>query len=278
MFRYLRVTLLASGIFHALIGFSIIASAHATNGNVYGQSCANCSTTTQFTASAMAGAATWGTPGTYVVVSSTVPMTAYMQVTGLYGLLYGKPYFYPTAATPISASGSSLAGESEAFLESNYAALDVGLFGSRTNPKVVTVSSTYAVSIINSDDAEVGPGIDLALAAQGILWADLPVGFVITVNFQDGTSAQFIKDSNFSAHWVWTGVAHNKNKQPINRNGIVISNPNTAGIGAGQIVTPGFGSDGTTVTFSVSPGNLCTAAVTVGWDGDEFTDLGYFPC
>ena len=205
-------------------------------------------------------------------------MTAYMQVAGSYGLLYGQPYFYPTTVTPISASGASLAGESEASLESNYGALDVGLFGSRTNPKVVNEPPAYSGSIINSDDAEVGPGIDNALAAQGINWAELPVGFVITVNFQDGTSAQFIKTSNLSYHWVWTTVAHNKLKQPINRNGIVIQNTNTAGIGAGQIVAPGFGSDGTTVTFTVSPGNLCTAAVTVGWDGGEFTDLGYFPC
>jgi hypothetical protein len=88
-------------------------------------------------------------------------------------------------------------------------------------------------TFINALDEEVGPGIDQALASEGINWDSLPVGAIVTVAFSDGTKTLYIKtNGQFNDHSGWAGVAWNKHGQRINRGGAVQSNPNTSGTGS----------------------------------------------
>jgi hypothetical protein len=181
----------------------------------------------------------------------------------------------------VDINGNSIAGQSEAVLESDYYLIDVGLFGtSRSKPIYLNVSSQYAGSIINSDDAEVGPGIDQALYNSGVNWAELPAGATVTVTFSDGTKAQFYKSGNMSYHWIWNGVAFDKNGSKINRQG-QLTKPNTSGTGAGLANVDGVGgkSGGSNYTFGLTTVPNCEVVITVGDGGITFGDFHYVvPC
>lgn len=177
---------------------------------------------------------------TYTVLSTTTSRTAYVQVTGqiTYHFRQIPDVTYSTiSATPVDSSGNSIGAETESQQESFYTALDGNLWGvSRSEPLEVDCPDAYATSFIGSIDEEIGPAIDQALLAKGINWAtDLPNGTIVLVKFSDGTTAVFIKVSSASTdHWVWGLSAHDKNGNPINRQGQLLTNPNTSGTGGGN--------------------------------------------
>jgi hypothetical protein len=136
----------------------------------------------------------------------------------------GEYQWSTTQAIPVDATGASMAGLSEASQESTYTALDQTIFGAnRSAPTALDISEEYASSFINSTDEEVSPGIGSALIHLGVNQATIPLGTVITVTFPDGTTAEFVRISTTSSYqWGWNGVAHNANKQLIDRSGNVI--------------------------------------------------------
>src|SRR5262249_29726460 len=156
--------------------------------------------------------------------------------------------------TPIDDSGNSLAGESESAQEGFYQTFDQTTFGvSRSFPTKVTMPDEYSGSFINSSPEETSPGIGRALGLMGINPGNIPVGTTITVEFEDGTTAQYIKQSATATYqWLWNGVAHNKAGQRIDLHGNVIGNPNTAGTGGGSVDVRGFGAAGSGWGFGLA--------------------------
>lgn len=136
----------------------------------------------------------------------------------------------------------------------------------RTAPKQVNEPDTYAVSIINSDDSEVGPGIDVALAHLDppIVSSMIQDGTVLTVVFSDGTTAQFVKiDGDMSSHWQWNGIAHNKKGQLIHRDGSLVNNPNTTGTGGGNASAHGIGDTGQGWNYHLNANPECTSSTII---------------
>lgn len=88
------------------------------------------------------------------------------------------------------------------------------------------------------------------------------------VKFPDGTKVQFIKIAGGSFIWEWTGLAWDANGRPIRRDGSLINNPNTAGIGAGAISYPTSGGHvdmgGMLENYSIWK---CTTVTVVRVDG-----------
>jgi hypothetical protein len=223
--------------------------AEALSGTINQMSCA-CKTTADFVTAATQQAHLFdqnggGSPGgNYIIASSSGAMSAYVSVTGKYVIknIEIGPVWVTSAVTPIDSNGISLAGQSEASRQGFYSAFDATIMAtSRNAPAIINEPSSYAGSFINSDESEVVPGISRAFIDLGINAASVfSPGSEITVQFEDGTTAVYMKTPAYSTYqWVWTGVAHNKLKQKINRSGQVISN-NASG-GGGSFDVPGFG-------------------------------------
>ncbi len=94
--------------------------------------------------------------------------------------------------------------------------------------------SNYAGSFVNSLDEELIGGINQALLENGSSPCNLPVETVITIEFDDGTTAEFIKwNGAFSDMWRWTGIAHDAQGRRINRDG-TLKGASTIGSGGGE--------------------------------------------
>ncbi len=157
-------TLTLSGLF---------APADATNGNGWSITCSNCVTSSAFQSQATSYALEVKASGTYQMVSNSAAMTAYYKVTTTDYL----GVFSISSIYPVDGNGNSLAGQSEANLENAFTSIDIALWGSsRGQPIYLNMSTVYQGSFINSEIAEVGPGIDAALVLTGTTWAQLPVG------------------------------------------------------------------------------------------------------
>lgn len=219
----------------------------------------------------------WEINTTYVVVSTSTPLSSYVKVTGHYKGSE-EPIWVVGASTPIDSSGNSLAANTESANESYFASLDQVLFGAnRSAPQTVTVSTDYASSFINSLEEEVVPGIGNALIQLGVNPATISVGTLITVKFSDGTTAQYIKISSTSSYqWPWTGIAHNSSGLLINRDGSLVVNPNTIGNGSGSFSAPGYNN---LDWFYLNAPGLCQFGGTISFeDGETLTSFGFGPC
>lgn len=204
-------------------------------------------------------------------------MSAYIQVTGQWGSHNGR--FSVSSAIPVDTAGHSIAGNSESSNESFYTGLDQVIFGvSRSTPKMVSEPTSYASSFINSSEEEVEPGINYALVQMGIDPGSIPAGTVITVKFEDGTDAQYVKGlATATYQWTWNGIAHNKVGQLIDRSGRLRSNPNSAGKGGGIVSIPGFGPYDYWL-FDISFLGSCSFLTTIEVNG-ESTGYAYIsPC
>jgi hypothetical protein len=258
---------------------SMCGPASAVNGNTYVMSCA-CSTSADFLQAAGAQAKADEGGGTFLLVSTTQSTSAYVAVFGGFVAQQGDTFWKVQNKYAVDESGNSLAGNTESQNQAYFAALDQTVFGtSRTllaankAPVSVNLDPMWQSSFINSIDEEVGPGIDQALLAKGIVWADLPTGTIVTVVFQDGTKAQFIKVEQSSDHWVWAGKAWNSQGKLINRGGSLVANPNSSGAGGGGAsITVGQAQ------FGLASQALCTWEQSVTSDGQ--TDTAFFeePC
>lgn len=174
-------------------------------------------------------------PGTYVVMSQDYARTAFVQVTGTVKtrMREGLPetYLANVVGTPVNSSGGPVASDDE------FDQLDGVMFGASRTTTItgVVVPSNYAASFIGSLEEEVVPGIGQGVVAKGINPGSIPVGTVITVTFSDGTTAQYVKASNFSTYqWVWNGVAHDAQGRRIDRSGAPVGNSNRGDNGGGE--------------------------------------------
>jgi hypothetical protein len=97
-------------------------------------------------------------------------------------------------ATPIDADGNSLAGASEAALESEFAALDQTTFGSSRGSAIgiINCPTSYEVSFVGSDLEALSAEID-SFIFQQYNKTNIPTNTTITLQFSDGTKATFIK-------------------------------------------------------------------------------------
>lgn len=271
----------AVSLLSALIYLTAADSGYALNGYTYISVCP-CVVSTDYINAATLQAQQVVKAGNYTVVSSSGSATAIIQVQGnLNRLGNGRVVLDVYSAVPVNSSGISLAGESESELEAYFASYDQVLVGtSRSNPLQVNEPSYYTTTFINSQDVEVGPGIDQALAAQGVNWNSLSLGTTVTVVFPDGTKAIYIKfQVEYTDHWQWTGVAWDKNGNRINRAGQVQKNPNTSGGGGGSVDAPGFGT-GNRWSWAIFGGGSCTQNITINEPDGSSINLGTIvvPC
>jgi hypothetical protein len=226
---FTRAVLFSVGI---LLGAS--STALALNGNIYIVPCDTCSSIGSFDQAARAASSVEVSPGTYIVSSRSTDRSAYVSITGT------PRYRCDTVSGDciqwLANLGSSVINQAGAVVgsETELVATDNILFGRTRSVPPVTISPTFASSFINTvSDAEIGPGISQALLAKGINPAFLAIGTVVMVKFADGTQAQFVKTENTTNMWTWTGLAWDAQGRRIDRNGTLLTNPNTAGIGSG---------------------------------------------
>jgi hypothetical protein len=280
-----KAAVLAAGIMVGCIGIS--SSANAANGFTNIATCTNCQTTADFNSAAASQALALASPGTYVVVSSNFASTSYVSVTGTLRLsgsgFGGGSHLVLTniATTPVDATGASIASLSEADQESLYHTIDMSLFGTnRKQPfKGVHEPTQYASSFIGYDESEVVPGIGAALILMGINQNAFSPGDMITVTFDDGTSAEFVKNASTATYqWSWTGKAWDKNGNPIDRSGNLVANPNTSGNGGGSFAGSGNGG-GLAFGFALAGFGACFTDTTVTIDGVQVAyEAHYVPC
>jgi hypothetical protein len=253
--------------------------AFAANGYHYIVPCANCQTTADFIQAAGGEAVFQEQSGHYQVISTSQPATAYIHVIMKMVNHGGEPIWTVQSATPVDSAGNSLVGNAEVTNESYFASLDQTIFGvSRSAPTVLNEPTNYASSFINSLEEETEPGINAALAAKGISPGTIAVGTVITLKFEDGTTAQYIKISSvLTTQWQWTGIAHDAQGRLMHRDGSLVANPNTAGSGGGSMSAPGFGA-GHNWNFNVSGRDLCTMQTTITVNGESTGYVYFSPC
>src|SRR5690348_12802788 len=149
--------------------------------------------------------------------------------------------------------------------DSDLANNDAELFGTRVD-KIPPISEpeSYAGTIINMSDEEVGPGISSALGKLGINAGTIRIGTIVTVTFKDGTKAKFMKISNSTEMWRWTGEAWDKDGNPINRDGSLKTNPNAAGGGYGGSVETNVPTrDGSNVVYTMTTSTKCLYHVQI---------------
>jgi hypothetical protein len=124
-------------------------------------------------------------------------------------------------ATPVNASGASIAGESEAQQESFYGTLDQTLFGlERSNPFILNINKSASPgglkSFINSSsDLPISNYIAGLMAPGGLFpgGVELTAGAIITVDFPDGSKAEFVYTPGGNPPYTWNGNAWNSSGQ-----------------------------------------------------------------
>lgn len=231
----------------------------------YVVSCASCQTTADFVAVAKRTAGVQGDGGLYLVTSLSAASSAYIQVTGRIITTGGEPHFTASAGTPVDANGNSLAGNTEAALESFYSVLDQVVFdASRNDPLLLILAPTAPIqSFINSNDVDVGNMINSLMTPS-----DTPDGTSVTVVFPDGTRATFVVTVNGSTRvWKWNGVAMQGNT-PIDRSGRAQVPKTAGGGGGGEVNTPGFGRGSGTLFDLIGVGS-CSYGGTITFPGGE---------
>jgi hypothetical protein len=168
-YRLGRVNRVIAGLLLAVLFICFEDFAHALNGFLNVAACPGCVTSTDFEKSAIAQAQALKASGTYLLSSTVVAESAYMQVTGhLKNVGDGSAnpvwVFTGAIATPIDALGNSIATDSEIALQTFFSAVDTNTMGvSRNFPVVITshVGSgppSLIPNFIGSTDD--GPGIN----------------------------------------------------------------------------------------------------------------------
>jgi hypothetical protein len=272
---------MAVGVLLAWIAFS--DSAYALNGAVTVSGCTNCLTSTDFLTAATNLARSTVSPGTYAMIGTSYASTAYVAVTGdIVTVIRGgapEQVLRNITATPIDASGNSLAGSSESSLESTFQQLDQMSFGTSRSGKIgflqvpVDISPTF-INIAEGMISLEGQ-IPALISNQYGITTGIPAGTVVTVVFQDQSKAQFYKVSAAdTSQWLWNGFAWNSKNQLIDQFGNLRINPNSGGRGTGAgTVNMGAGN------FGFEGDGFCVATTSVTWGGVfQGAEIHVLPC
>jgi hypothetical protein len=155
-------------------------------------------------------------------------------------------------AVGVAVDENGASATSQSALEQN----DMRLYGTnRKAPiKPVKVPADYGTSVIGNaalvEDTSSAISQELYITRQ-INPNSIPVGTVVTVTWQDGSSAKFRRISVMgSLQWDYVeGSARDKNGNKIDLNGNIIGNSNTGGRGEGSasfggVSGWGFGAQG----------------------------------
>jgi hypothetical protein len=265
-----------------------IPASHALNTDLVIGLCTHCVKTADYEQAAwslISSQAVVKFPGNYkpitytAIMSNTKSSTAYLKISGAWGISSRHIVFIPSSFTPVDASGNSLAGQSETYLENYYTQVDWSVFGVfRSNPTFAPDTDVSA-DIVNSFG----------------LGADIPPGTPITVTFSDGVVAIFVRTSDTSSDhthwWVWGNVAHNPKNicieapgtnmlkicgAPIDRSGNVLIDINTSGTVGGSALNPAYDIYPTPIV----PGGpaICTFSAYATLGDDTIGGTGYGPC
>ncbi len=233
-------------------------------------------------------------PITYTaIMSNTESSTAYLKISGAWGTSSRHIVFIPSSFTPVDASGNSLAGQSEAYLENYYTQVDWSVFGAfRSDPNLASFTSgNEPLDFVGTPDSDVSADIVNSFG----LGAGIPAGTPITVTFSDGVIAIFVRTSDSTSDhtqwWVWGNVAHNAKNicvevpgtnmlkicgAPIDRSGNVLIDINTSGSVGGSAVNPAYDIYPTPIV----PGSpaVCTYSAYATLGDDTIGGTGYGPC
>jgi len=211
----------------------------------------------------------------YIVTSATNPETAYVQITGqLQNVGDGGQLpvwrFQITSDVLVDASGNSLAGLSEASLESNFQVFDQTFYGATRGANIgqVSVPASIAPSWVG-----IAEGLEVLQASiPNLIYtqfniSQIPVGTTVMFVFPDGSKAQFVKsNATGTFQWVWNGLAWDKDKNPVDINGNPIANPNPSGSSGGSgSVNLGGGS-----AFGAAAAGNCLYITTVTYQGNYY--------
>jgi hypothetical protein len=196
-----------------------IPASHALNTDLLIGLCTNCVKTADYEQAAwslISSQAVVKFPGNYkpitytAIMSNTKSSTAYLKISGAWGISSRHIVFIPSSFTPVDASGNSLAGQSETYLENYYTQVDWSVFGVfRSNPTFASFTTgNQPLDFVGTPDTDVSADIVNSFG----LGADIPPGTPITVTFSDGVVAIFVRTSDTSSDhthwWVWGNVAH----------------------------------------------------------------------
>jgi hypothetical protein len=221
----------------------------------------------------------------YIVVSRSVRRTALVNVKG-YALLVTHPvYFWTfigTSTTVVKPDGTLATSDADLLTTEN------SLFADRRAPSAVTktinIPPDFGVSFINNSALaeDTGTAISQVLFVErGINPNSVPLGTVVEVQWQDGTTARFTRIAIMgSLQWGYVpGTARDKKGNPIDATGKVIPNPNSAPSSpTGLPISPStFGSSGLEYII-VTPNASPQVSITIEeLPGDYITETTYMP-
>jgi hypothetical protein len=279
-----------------------IPASHALNTDLVIGLCSHCVKTADYEQAAWSLISSHSVvkfPGNYkpitytAIMSNTSSSTAYIKISGAWGTSSRHLVFIPSSFTPVDAGGNSLAGQSEAYLESYYTQVDWSVFGVfRSDPTLASFPSSYQpLDFVGTPDTDVSADLVNTFG----LGAGIPEGTPVTVTFSDGVVAIFVRTSNTSsdyAHWwVWGNVAHNAKNicveapgtnmlkicgAPIDRSGNVLIDINTSGSVGGSAVNPAYDI----YPQPIVPGSpaACSYSSYATLGDDTIGGTGYGPC
>lgn len=247
------------------------STGHATNLFSFVTSCSDCATVEQLRATGLQEAMAQATPGMYLVSSEQTARSAYVRVTGMRVVVCSPTNRDDCHASLRNAAATALTGDGIEATDDDLQAIDEKIFGVSRENKIPTVklSTQYARSFINSQDEELTGGISNSLLNINVNTVTLPIGSVVLVTFDDGSSAQFVKRCNCTDMWGWTGLAWDSQGKRIHRDGTPIANPNTSGNGGGsrQFSIPGGSTTFVNAYSGSASDGTCIFTLSIFQDG-----------
>jgi hypothetical protein len=255
--------------------WTVEKSVFAATNDVFAIACPNAVHVADFTTCVRLWEQGQGTIGMVVASSPTIAATAMVRVTGTFKLScpHGDCSYVDGVYTPLMPDGTVITTDAQLLTtdQTIYGTLR-GEKGAPTAP--IKLPSEYGGSPIGNEawsvDANTGINIVVSNAAQ------LPIGTLVMVVWQDGTTATFVRTNSVpSLLWAYVpGSMKDKNGNPITPvTGVMINNPKSGGSGGGVIIP----NSPYPLQFLGGPTCTGTATVTIP-DDATYVYTFFLPC